>query len=320
MLSNIPNQVAKVLNDVHLPTCFMKITIGIISYNEGENLRNLFKQVFSQLKDFETEIFLLDVSDEKYSIEIASDIISKFNTVNLESFGNRKGKVHSLNTLFKKFLLSKSDILIHFDADLILHNECISHLIESVKSEYDVVSPLSVPLSPHNFFERALAIMQKPLEFKVKNSRVNQAMTGHGGAYSRRAIKTVFPLSGAGVDEELQILYRTLGNGLNTRVDPQALVFFRLTDNIQDYIFSVRRVTGKIKSFTALEGEDGKKLFFQVYKRPEIKDIVRAVSNDPLGSILVPFVFTLRIGAMASSQVISNDTWIPQKSTKHLNS
>ena len=91
------------------------ILVGIFSYNEGENLRNMYNEIKKQRKGLECKIVLVDESDDPESVAILKEILLEDNVEILTH--SRRGKFHGYNVLYDHFLSNDYDILLHFDTN-----------------------------------------------------------------------------------------------------------------------------------------------------------------------------------------------------------
>lgn len=312
-----------------------RIMIGVFSYNEGRNLSNIIYQLLEQTTGMEAKIVLMDESDEEESIEIARNLISRYHLDHFGDWHSRLGKVPMINVLFRHFMESDADILLHFDADHVLHNNCVNEMVNALRQGFDVIAGLNLCLPGRNLFERALRVMLRPSEMSRAIPHYPFPLVGHNGGYSRRAISAIYPLPETGANEEQYILYTALFGGMKCAVIPSAKTYFRTVSNIPDYISGGRRVIGSEISY--VEGRfdtdahykcaenvdkeheaERKKLREDIYKRPPLSFMVRAIMEDPPAAMVIPFVLVIRAGIFRSAKPYSSNVWNIVKSTKEL--
>jgi glycosyltransferase involved in cell wall biosynthesis len=312
-----------------------KIMIGVFSYNEGRNLQNIINQLMEQTNGMEVKIVLMDESDDEGSIEIARNLISEYHLEHYGDWHSRMGKVPWINVLFRHFLESDADILLHFDADQVLYNNCVNEMVNALSQGFDVIAALNLCMPGRNLFERAIRVMVRPGEMLRAMPHYRFPLVGHNGGYSRRALSAIYPLPETGADEELYILYTALLKGMKCAVIPSAKAYFRTVSNISDYISGGRRVIGAEISF--VEGRfdtdahdksaqnvdkeheaERKKLREDIYKRPPLSFIVRAVMEDLPAAMVIPFVLVIRAGIFRSAKPYGSNVWSTVKSTKEL--
>lgn len=303
----------------------MKIMIGVFSYNEGYNLSNIVKQLFSQTTDLHATIVLMDESDDPNSLKIVQGLISEYHLRHYGDWHSRMGKVPTMNILFQRFLESNCEILLHFDADQILHDDCVTSMLSGLESGFDVVAALSLCLPGRNLFERGIRITLRPGEMLRQQPYYPYPLLGHNGGYSRRAVSEIYPLPETGADEELYILHTAMCKGIKCAVIPSAKVSFRTASNITEYVSSGRRVIGSVKSF--IDGRfdiksdinprlncdnseySREKLHLNIYRRPPFSFILRAMMEDPLASLALPFILIIREALLLSSKPYASNLW-----------
>ncbi len=102
-----------------------KITIGIPVYNEEANIRRILDQVISQTNKYDTQIIIVSSG----STDKTNEIVRSVRSTQLIIENERKGKMSALKIIFKE---SKGDIVIMTDGDIVLGDNCLSHLINSL--------------------------------------------------------------------------------------------------------------------------------------------------------------------------------------------
>ena len=226
----------------------VKVMIGIFSYNEGESPRAMYDEIKKQClsSHLSCSIVLLDESDDPRSKRVIEGI-KREGVRNLISGKSRKGKVHGYNQLFKEFLSSGNDVLMHFDSDLSLSHEAVFLMTKSILGGYDIVSGISKPLS-QNLLQRVLSVMQLPHIWMRESGNFNYPGVGHSGGYSRRAVKNINVIPETGINEEIFVLISAFKYRLKIGVVKGAECFYRPPGTLEDYISSNKRVVGRIKS------------------------------------------------------------------------
>ena len=303
-----------------------KILIGLFSYNEGENLKEMFYKIKRQSIDLDCSIVLIDESDESNSLAIVNEIVNREGVINLEKGNRRMGKVHGYNLLYAYFLKSDCDILLHFDVDHELSNHAVQLLANSIDSGCDIATCLNKPLKPANFFQRVQYVMTAPATLQRENGIFVLPLVGHNGAYGRKAVEVIGNIPGGGVDEETYVLSKVLDYRLSYTIVKNAISYFTLPGTLSDYIRSTRRVYGKVKAFNEwyLKNKgDGKfsnanQIEKEIYSFPPMKLIVRSLLSDPVASMFLPFILIVRLTIMRSAKIYDSDTWETTETTKVL--
>lgn len=304
-----------------------KIIIGLFSYNEGNNLREMFDEVKRQSTGLDCRIVLMDESDEFNSQAIVKEIISKESLINLVKENKRMGKVHGYNLLYEYFLNSDCDILLHFDVDHKISDRAVTLLAGSINNGFDVATCLNKPFKPANFFQRVLQVMAAPATFQRENGIFVLPLVGHNGAYSRKAVEAIGNIPGEGINEETYVLSKVLTYHLSYTIVKNAICFFSLPGTLSDYIRSTRRVYGRVKAFNRWyfknKGSENfinsNQLEKEIYSFPPIQFIVRSIFSDPVASIFLPFIYIVRWIIMRSAKIYNSETWERIETTKVLN-
>ncbi len=299
-----------------------RVLIGIFSYNEGENLRNMYNQVSTQSQDMNREIVLMDQSDDDQSLSVVNEILSS-GVRNLWAGSTVRGKVHSMNRLFQYFLDSKCETLLHFDADHILSGNAVVSLVKQIHEGSDVATLLNKPQRPEKFFQRAIGVMSLPATLGREAGSFSLPLVGHNGAYNRRAVELMGRIPTDGVDEESYVLYKVLTNNLRFIIARDAVSYYALPSDLGEYLISVKRMVARINAFENWKSmhkfpETGLNTFRIVYSRPPISLVIRSMLSDPLPSFIIPYIYIRRAIAINAAGIYTSDTWTTIEGTKVL--
>jgi hypothetical protein len=303
-----------------------KILIGLFSYNEGENLKEMFEEVKRQSIKLNCRIVLLDESDEPKSLALVNEIMREESVINLVKGNVRRGKVFGYNLLYEYFVKYGYDILLHFDVDHELSDQVVPSLCRSIDSGFDVITCLNKPLKPKNLFQRLQYVMTKPATSQRENGTFNFPLVGHNGAYSLRAVKVIGNIPTGGIDEEIYVLSKVLANNLSYTIVNAAISYFNLPGTLSDYIQSTRRVYGKVKAFNnwycnskvIINLSEPKQMEKRIYSFPPLKLLVNSLFSDPIASLFLPFILIVRWTVMRSAKIYDSDTWETIETTKFL--
>lgn len=296
------------------------VTVGIPAYNEAGGILNLLASILSQDQvgyTLEKVLVISDGSTDK-TVKKVDSLTGKHSLVEVVAGRKRKGKAARLNELYEK---NSSDILVTVDADTILaDNYVIDRLVSPIKSDNaEVVGGEYRLLPARNLFERVVIAAERvwreiraPLEGKtIHNSRAVLY------ALSRQASKKIsYP-------EELvadaHYLYHSCKSlGLSFGYVPQASVFLRGTDNLQDYLSQVKRFTSwEVKKQAAEHFYRLDPATCKIPLRLKVVGVLKALRRDPVFTL--PAIF-LSVAAkhIAKSRpaTISEGVWEPITSTK----
>ena len=281
----------------------ISILIGIFSYNEGENLLKTVEAIINQTEGIEREILLLDESTHPESIDIVLRLINRYNLNAMEKGRKRKGKAAALNTLYDYFLHSSHSVLLHFDSDLILEERLIKNLVKAIREGIDLVTGLSIPLDGKNMIERSLSLIAQIFDTSNVGLKSNLPLVGHFGAYSRHAVCTIYPIKER-IVEDLYVLERAINKDLSMGVLNDCVCYFRLPDNINDFITNIRRNSGGNKAFLSgsiseERNQDALNIYSTLYKtklnRHYIKRILPVIARNPLYLAVIPWLLLIRV-------------------------
>ena len=253
-------------------------------------------------------------------------MIKEDNIINLCASGHRQGKVTGYNLLYNHFLENNYDILLHFDADHILSSDAVFQLTMAIYSGYDIATCLNKPLKPQNFFQRIIFVMQWPATRQREIGSFRLPLVGHNGAYNRKAVITIGNIPTGGIDEELYILYRVMNNNLSHTIVSNAISYYALPGNLQDYIKSSQRVYGKDKAFedyidkkmSRTDKNNKTEINDIIYSMPPFKLISRSLCSDMTASLLVPHIYLIRWRIARSAKIYESDVWDSVETTKKL--
>ncbi len=303
-----------------------KILVGLFSYNEGENLKEMFDEIKRQSIDLDCSIVLIDESDESKSLAIVNKIVSKERVINLVKADRRMGKVYGYNLLYEYFLKSNSDILLHFDVDHKLSDHAVPLLACSIDSGFDIATCLNKPIKPANLFQMVQYVMTAPATSQREDGIFNLPLVGHSGAYSRKAVEVIGNIPGGGINEETYVLSKVLAYRLSYTIVKNAVSYYTIPGTLSDYMRSTRRVYGTVKAFNEWYSKNkaGEKFSNPnqiekiIYSFPPIQFIIRSLLSDPVASMFIPFILIVRWAIMRSAKIYNSDTWETIETTKTL--
>jgi len=165
------------------------VTVGVPAYNEEKNILNTLRSILSQKGDlFELQkIIVMNDSSTDATEAIVRDFIKDKQNIELVSDGNRRGHKERLQQLY---ILNTSDILITFDADLVLSGlNVIEELVRIFSNDPKamLVTAHEEPLKPHGFMPLVIYyhhILWNEIRLGVKNNDHIQNL--YGGASALR--------------------------------------------------------------------------------------------------------------------------------------
>ncbi len=112
----------------------IECSIGVMAYNEGENISHLLSALLSQNTKIDDnkniiikEIIVVSSGSTDDTDKIVGEFAVKYDSVKLIKEPNRNGKSAAINLFIKHAI---SDILIVESGDTIPHSECVKNLIQ----------------------------------------------------------------------------------------------------------------------------------------------------------------------------------------------
>lgn len=227
----------------------LTISVGIPAYNEEANIGHLLRAILRQdAGDYEL-LEIIVVSDG--STDRTAEIVRSLNIRHLHLLeGNeRQGKIARLNQIFD---MARGDIIITFDADIVLNDEfVIEQLVLPFleNSRLGLVAGNAMPLEPETLIERGVANFLKALSDYCKprhGGRNPYAFWGCVMAMSRSMMLNMrIPIIRVPEDSFRYLYARS--HGFDVHYQKSAKVFFRCPQTIPDQIrqgirFRVNRI------------------------------------------------------------------------------
>ena len=171
------------------------VTIGIPAYNEEQNIFNLLQSVLRQKQNGFKIVEIILISDG--STDNTVNKVRKVKDKRLLIINNKKrdGKSVQLNKIFE---LAEGDIIVLFDADVVLYDSNTLHnLIKPIIKNRNVGLTGGYPVqSPtRNFLEQAIAIGNKAYEdarYKFRNGNNVYCCIGQILALSKKFAKSLY--------------------------------------------------------------------------------------------------------------------------------
>ncbi len=217
----------------------LTVTVGIPAYNEGLNIANILSSVIAQKgKSFTLEKIIVMIDSCTDDTEKKARAFAEKNKIiRVISDNQRKGKVKRLNQLYK---INRSDILIQFDADIVLASQyVIQKMVKTFIEEKNtvMVSAHEVPLRPDTFIGK---IIYAGYEFwdrtrlSVKNYDHIQNHYGAATALRKSFVKKVqYPKD---ITDDRGYLYLLAKKYGQFRYNINAVIFYRPVSTLHDFL------------------------------------------------------------------------------------
>ncbi len=212
-----------------------KLTIGIPAYNEGANIKKLVRSVLDQ----KTPGFIIEkvIISSDGSTDNTAQVVSTIKDKRVVFINNKKreGIARGLNQIMKN---SDSEILVTLDADIkIVNRNFLRRLITPIiDGAADLTSSSIKEIVPESKVANILntSMRLKEVLFKVFK-KGNNIYSCHGLArgYSRDFYsKLHFPVS---IGNDMYSYLECLKKGFKFEYTPEARVYYRLPENINDH-------------------------------------------------------------------------------------
>ncbi len=248
------------------------LTIGIPAYNEKENITGVLNSILKQKQEsyvLEKIIVFCDGSNDGTQ-NVVKSLIKKNPKIELVDDGRRLWKLRRLMQLYE---INTSEIVMVFDADVILGSNVV---IEKMMGCFNdpqmvMVNVNSVPVEPRTFTEKMIWTWTK-LWFEARKDinggdSINNAR-GCGTALRKSFSKKIDYLTT--ITSEAQFLYCMVKKfHLKYRFLKDECVYFRLPDNIKDYLTQKNRTNHETEILASYFGRK----ILPLYKVPRVNKI-----------------------------------------------
>lgn len=213
----------------------IKVSVGVIAYNEESNLSFLLDSLLNQkLKQVNIkEIFIVSSGSTDDTNSIAKRYARKHKKIKLITQKKRSGKASAVNLFMSR---STSEILILMSADLILKPETVENLIAPFKKKSVGITgvhpiPVNNPNTLMGFASHLLWNMHHKLSLKYPKM---------GEMIAFRKVFKQIPVLSAVDEVNIEALIR--GQGLKRVYVQKAIVFNKGPESIKDFLNVRRRV------------------------------------------------------------------------------
>jgi len=217
------------------------ITIGIPTYNEEANILKFFRALRSQIlsQDMSAEVIFIDDSDDNTphiieSLRIDNPEIS----IHLIHNTTRRGASNAWNTIFR---VAKGKVLILFDADVALGDNCISRLTKNIDRRVGLCASNTIPIRKDNsVYSNAATFIANWLRSMRLHGLSQYTTMGRALSLDTQlAKKILIPNETIAIDLYVQCMI--LKQNKNVVYDDTARVYFITPNNHQDFFGQVIR-------------------------------------------------------------------------------
>ena len=261
-----------------------RITVGIPSYNERQNIVNLLQS----LEEQQTQIFEVLISDD--SSDNTPSLVHNFvqNSlldIQLYHHDTRRGAAAAWNEILQR---ASGDIIVLYDADTIPHPSCTEQLTSHIQGNVAICASNSQPVQAAGIAGRASVFISKWLR-SVRLARLSQyTVMGRALAIdSSEAKKIEIPTDIIAIDLFMQC--KVLEMGRDVVYNDDAIVYFKPANNIRDLASQVMRAVNGHKQMEEHVSSCG----IGLPQRIAIAHAVKNAAKDPLGALSVTIGYSL---------------------------
>jgi glycosyltransferase involved in cell wall biosynthesis len=218
-----------------------KVTIGIPTFNEGQNILNLLRALETDTsKDYViSEIIISDDSSDDTPQKVHRFLTNSSLNIKFIHHNNRRGAAAAWNEIFER---SIGDIIVLYDADIIVGQGCTERLVSSIRGKTGLCASNPKPIQVRGIVAGASIFISDWLR-SIRNNKLSQ-YTVMGRAMSIRsdiARKISIPNHIIAIDLYAQC--KVLEYGLDVVYNDNAIVYFYPPTMISDFVSQVIRAT-----------------------------------------------------------------------------
>lgn len=291
-----------------------RVTIGIPSYNEEQNIINLLNLLTTQhSKDyFISEIIISDDSSDS-TPELVENF-AKENpqpNINLIHHSKRRGAAEAWNEIFHR---STGDVIVLYDADIVIDQYTTPQLVSFLKKGTVLCASNPQPVQIKGIAGRASSFIAYWLR-SVRNQGLSQ-YTVMGRALSvtsEVAKKIIIPRDIISIDLYLQC--KILEFGLDIVYNDNALVYFLPPNKPLDFASQVIRAAIGHKQLRAYYS----RLRFNLPLKVAVIEAVRNYIRDPVGAFSVIICYGTLPYYKLKIKGVGSAKWHTADSTKAFN-
>jgi cellulose synthase/poly-beta-1,6-N-acetylglucosamine synthase-like glycosyltransferase len=304
--------------DTKLPNKQRTVSIGIPSFNEGDNISRLLRSIVKlnnlslqhghQNNDYSserdggavngnnilvstdfkiTEVIVSDDSSDNTS-RIVEDIAAENPSLSIKLLHHdtRRGVAAAWNEIFRE---AKGEITVLYDADIIIDADTIAHLVHSMKGNIGLCASNPKPLVLKMSIVARASLFIAHWLTSVRNKRLSQyTVMGRALSISSKVAKRiVIPENVVALDLYLQC--KVLEQGLGVVYNEDAVVYFKPPNNMLDFSSQILRARSGHKQINHLTRASRCNLDF----RTEAVTTLKSANKDPKGALCLAICYLL---------------------------
>ncbi len=288
-----------------------RVTIGIPSYNEEQNIISLLDSLVSQSSE---DYFIAEIIISDDSTDSTPDLVENFAkknsqiSINLIHHDKRRGAAAAWNEIFHT---STGDVIVLYDADIVIDKYTTARLVSSLKNGIGLCASNPQPTNVKGISGRASSFITYWLR-SVRKQVISQ-YTVMGRALSvttQVAKKIVIPNNIIAIDLYLQC--KILEFGFNIVYDDSALVYFLPANKLLDFASQVIRASIGHKQIHAYYS----KFKINLPLKIAVIEAVRNYIHDPIGALCLMICYTTLPYYRLKIKEAGSSKWHTADSTK----
>ena len=279
------------------------LSIGIPSYNEGRNILRLLRQINREREEYNLNILEIIISDDSDddTPEIVEKHLDTHNypfKVRLLHHPNRRGVAAAWNEIFRE---AEGDIIVLYDADIILSRGALKNLVEKLLSneEYGIVGGRTEAIYLRGLAAEASYMVGKWLhEMRIRYPDSQFTIMGRILAVKKNIVRNLhIPRHVIAVDLYLQCHICKMGYRVGYAEDAE--IFFKPPQRISEMMSQIlRAVIGHHQISNLVNKYIGRKvglgeqirIFLFISRGNRLRDILSTVVAYGLGAAYIPLV------------------------------
>lgn len=289
-----------------------RVTIGIPTFNEEKNILNLLRcleQDFS--KDYKiTEVIISDDSSDNTPELVSNYIKNSSLNIKLEHHDSRRGAAAAWNEIFKK---STGDILVLYDADILLEENCTQELVSTIREGAGLCASNPKPVPIKGLVNNASVFISSWLRSIRKNRLSKYTTMGRALAIrSNLAEKISVPHHIIAIDLYLQC--KVLEYGSYVVYNDNAVVYFSPAKSMSDFASQIIRAVSGYKQIHRY----ARRFELNLPKKILILEAMQNTIDNPIGAISAFICYVLIPFYKLKLQGVDSAIWHTAKTTKSI--
>jgi glycosyltransferase involved in cell wall biosynthesis len=284
-----------------------KVTVGIPSYNEGQNIANLLRSLEEQHKQI-FEVIISDDSSDNTPIVVRNFAQNSSLDIKLFHHDTRRGAAAAWNQIFQK---ANGDTIVLYDADTIPHPSCTKQLVSCIQGNVGLCASNPEPVQAAGIAGRASVFISKWLRSVRLEGLSQYTVMGRALAIDSDVAKKIeIPTDMIAID--LYIQCKTLETGRDVIYNDNAIIYFKPANNMQDTTSQVMRAVNghnQIKHYVSSFG-------IGLPRQVAIAHAVKNAAKDPLGALSVAIGYSLTLYYRSRLEHIDTAKWHTAASSK----